>query len=151
MIDEQLRAIAQFESAARDVHIELERLNQEKDIKQNKLDELHGFVEIAVQDNDSENGLRYLQRINVLEGVILSLEDNISVMSEDVELNGKELDLMREELTVLRKEKKDAKLLEKLESARNAAVNLRNRTGTSVNSRARNTMQEQKGWFKSRS
>ena len=143
LIDEQLKAIAQFESAARDVHIELERLNQEKEIKQKKLEELQGFIEIAMQDNDSENGIRYLQRINVLEEEILSLEDNISVMSEDVELNGKELDLMREELTVLRSEKEESKRLEKLESARNTAANLRNRTGASANSRSRNAMQEQ--------
>jgi len=143
LIDEQLKAIAQFERAARDVHIELERLNQEKEIKQKKLEELEGFIEIAMQDNDSENGIRYLQRIKVLEEEILSLEDNISVMSEDVELNQKELDLMREELTTLRREKEEAKRLTNLENARNKAAALRNKTGSSANSRSRNTMQEQ--------
>lgn len=145
LIDEQLKAIAQFERAARDVHIELERLNQEKEIKQKKLDELNGFIEIAMQDNDSENGIRYLQRTKVLEEEILSLEDNISVMSEDVELNQKELDLMREELITLRREKEEAKRLTNLEKARNKAAELRNKTGSSANSRARNTMQEQIG------
>ena len=100
--------IVKFRNSIRDVQIEVERLKNAKLQKEELFRENQSMLEMAVQMEDSENGIILLKKSKVFEEEIQSLDQKINVISTQLDDFNEKLKSMEASYHDLKRKKEEA-------------------------------------------